>query len=309
MFSFLKKKSPSPPTYETLKKGVPVQTNYTSAPVPIPDDFLAAAADPPPDAVGPVTITPIDWAKSPVPENDGLYAVVLENVLSPSECETLLRMAEASAAAAPPAAATGEEEGEGSTSKEQEQPKPLPFPHNMGANSDPWKPALVNIGMGYEVLTPDYRNSDRIIWDEQTVVDRIWERCLLAPGLRERLMVLENEEGIYGWRGRRFGGGRRRKKDVVVGASNKKRAAGKNKKDGEDGKDGKEGGEKEQEDKEEEEGSRWEFRRANKRMRFLRYGKGGFFRREFFLFLSSTCIGIFTCIVNRKHDVEEWVFD
>ncbi|OAR01887.1 hypothetical protein LLEC1_08061, partial [Akanthomyces lecanii] len=41
---------------------------------------------------------------------------------------------------------------------------------------------LVNMGGGYEAAVTDYRNSDRIIWDSQTVVDRVWERCLQARG-------------------------------------------------------------------------------------------------------------------------------
>ncbi|KAB5554596.1 oxidoreductase domain-containing protein [Coniochaeta sp. 2T2.1] len=189
-------RSPSQPTKRSpLKPGKPIQTNYASNPVPIPDTFLTT---PPPDAA-PLTISQIDFAASVLPEYAGCHAIVLDNVLSPSECRTLLDLAEASVPGA-------EENGE-----------------------DPWRPALVNVGGGYEVLQPEYRNSDRIIWDRQVVVDRLWERCLAAPGLKEKLGVVEQ--------------------DVVVLAPSRSGRA-----------------------------QRWEFRRLNDRMRFLRYGKGQFFR-------------------------------
>ncbi|KAK0636164.1 hypothetical protein B0T17DRAFT_587418 [Bombardia bombarda] len=174
----------------------PIQTNYKSKPIPIPSDFLTV--DPPDHR--PITLTPVDWLSSSIPENAGLYAVVLDNVISPSECATLLQLAEASVL-------DTDKEPDGSS----------------------WTPALVNIGPGFEILDNTYRNSDRIIWDQQEVVDRLWARCAGAPGLVERLGVIENEERITG-RGRDRGD------------------------------------------------SKWVFGRVNQRMRFLRYGKGQFFR-------------------------------
>ncbi|KAK0651562.1 hypothetical protein B0T16DRAFT_404177 [Cercophora newfieldiana] len=53
-------------------------------------------------------------------------------------------------------------------------------------DGSPWRRAMVNVGVGYEVFTPHYRNSDRLIWDRQEVIDRIWARCLRAEGLREQ---------------------------------------------------------------------------------------------------------------------------
>ncbi|KAK3327395.1 hypothetical protein B0T19DRAFT_441388 [Cercophora scortea] len=200
--------SPPPPPVPKPDSNRPVQTTYTSNPIPLPPTFLTTD---PPDLTQPTTLTQIDFSSTPVPEYTGLYAVVLDNVLSPSECQTLLSLAEASV------------------------PLPMGTPPGDSASlsSSAWAPAMVNVGMGYEVLTPSYRNSDRIIWDRQEVVDRIWARCLRAPGLGERLSVIEGEAAITGpemW-GRR--GGR---------------------------------------------GKRWEFRRVNQRMRFLRYGPGQFFR-------------------------------
>ncbi|KAI8174478.1 hypothetical protein K4K51_008774 [Colletotrichum sp. SAR 10_75] len=177
-----KKRSPPP------KRGPqPVRTFYTSNPVPVPADFLAA---PPPDAP-PVTLTRIDWSKTPLPENEGRYAVVLDNVLTRAECAQLLALAEASAVTA----------------------------------DKPWQPALVSMAQGWEILEPEYRNSDRIIWDEQEVVDRLWARCALAEGLREELAAFE-------------------------GVARPDRGFE----------------------------TDWVFDRFNKRMRFLKYGKGQFFR-------------------------------
>jgi len=192
-----------------VEEGHAVKVDYTSLPVAIPPDFLVAD---PPDA-RPITVQTIDWATTTIPENAGLYATVLDHVLSPSECATLIALAEASV---PP-------------SRRRRVP----------GGSTPWQPALVNIGAGLEVLNTRYRNSDRIVWDSQVVMDRIWARCARGfPGLVEELasvVVVEEEEG----EGRRGGGG-----------------------------GGGGGGV-----------ARWEFERFNERGRYLRYGSGQYFRR------------------------------
>ncbi|KAL0942765.1 oxidoreductase domain containing protein [Colletotrichum truncatum] len=167
----------------------PKQTSYLSHDVPIPSHFLSG---PPPK---PVTLTRIDWSKTKLPENGDRFAVVLDNVLTPEECKQLQELAEQSVI-------------------------------ERGPNGDePWQPAMVNIGDGWEILEPEYRNSDRIIWDQQTIVDRLWERCALAPGLKDDLAG--------------FDGMTKTKKGVKTG---------------------------------------WRFNRFNKRMRFLKYQKGQFFR-------------------------------
>ncbi|KAJ0119280.1 oxidoreductase domain-containing protein [Diaporthe amygdali] len=191
-----------------IPEGEPVRMSYASRDVAIPADFLSMTA-PPPDAQ-PVTISPVDWASSPLPEYEGLFAVVLDNVLSPSECQTLLQLAESSVDV---------------------------FRMNSTGDHNPWKPAMVNAGNGFEVLETGYRNSDRLVWDEQEVVDRIWRRCLqgeAAEKLREKLDVLDGDEKV--------GACRLRGRNWVV------------------------------------ENQRWEFRRLNQRMRFLKYGEGQFFR-------------------------------
>ncbi len=177
----------------------PVKTSYPSRAVPIPTDFLTTT----PSDAQPVTVAPIDWSKTVLPEFGACYAVVLDNVLSPSECAELLRLAEASVPAG-----------------------------QRGPDGSAWQPAMVNVGGGFEMLAADYRNSDRIVWDQQEVANRLWARCLLADGLRERLSVIED--------------------DIVVLGPERK-----------------EGNKR-----------RWEFRRLNERMRFLKYTPGQFFRRE-----------------------------
>ncbi|KAK5632167.1 hypothetical protein RRF57_007881 [Xylaria bambusicola] len=135
------------------EKHEPVKTVYRSNDVAIPDDFLTSD---PADAQ-PITHTPIDFKDSVLPEFTGCYAVVLDNVLSPSECAQLVQLAEASV--------MDEDKQDGS----------------------PWRPALVNIGGGYEVEVPDYRKSSRIIWDNQKIVDRLWARMAALPEIREEL--------------------------------------------------------------------------------------------------------------------------
>lgn len=211
--------SPQPAT--AAKANKPIKPSYISNDVPIPPSFLTVD---PPD-LKPITITPVNWPSTALPEYAGHYAVVLDNVISPSECEELLKLAEASV---PESHKTPGKEGAGELSS--------------------WGPALVNMGMGFEVLLPEYRNSDRIIWDREEIVERLWERCLRAQRLGERLGVIEDEEGITGWK--RKG-----------------------------------------------ESQRWEFRRVNRRMRFLKYGGGQFFKREFFSFLFFSSFGgvLFVC--------------
>ncbi|KAI9846009.1 MAG: hypothetical protein M1837_004415 [Sclerophora amabilis] len=142
-----------------------VPTSYTSKEVDIPESFLTSA---PPDAK-PITTSYIDFTKTTLPEYEGLYAVVLDNVLSPSECAQLLRLAELSAGA-------GDE----------------------GVENNGWRPALVNAGPGVEFKMTEYRNSDRIIWDSTTIAQRIWERCQQAPGGLKELRRIDNQPLLQG---------------------------------------------------------------------------------------------------------------
>ncbi|KFZ24999.1 hypothetical protein V502_00525 [Pseudogymnoascus sp. VKM F-4520 (FW-2644)] len=138
-----------------------VRTSYTSHPVSIPDNFLAPLVDP-----SSITVSKIDFANTELPEYKGHYAVVLDNVLSPQECEELIHLVEQSAGA----------HGDDET-----------------VENNGWKPAMVNAGFNKEFLALDYRNSDRIIWDSEVIVQRLWGRIVEAEGMKEHLSVLEGE--------------------------------------------------------------------------------------------------------------------
>lgn len=62
-----------------------------------------------------------------------------------------------------------------------------------GPENNGWKPAMVNAGRNYEVLALDYRNSDRIIWDDGVIAQRLWNRVLQGEGMKEYFSVLEGE--------------------------------------------------------------------------------------------------------------------
>ncbi|KAI1477487.1 hypothetical protein F4774DRAFT_198102 [Daldinia eschscholtzii] len=164
-----------------------VKTSYQSNDIPIPDDFLRTE----PHDAQPITFKQIDFAETVLTEFKGLYAVVLDHVISPSECAKLVEMAEASV-----------------------HPK-----SRNKMNGSPWAPALVNVGSGYEAEVLDYRNSDRIIWDQQDIVDRLWARLEQVPQIKETLLTAEQPKGTV-----------------------------------------------------------WDFQRLNKRMRFLKYSQGQYFR-------------------------------
>lgn len=196
------------------------QTSYTSNPVVLPLNFLTKL---PPDAQ-PITTSRVDFANSALPQYKDAYALVLDNVLSPSECAKLLALAEQSAI-------------------------------NREA---PWQPALVNVGGNFEAPAPDYRNSDRIVWDEQTIVDRLIARILAADDGRlardvSSLGPAGKSKGTLGSLLGRFAldwsGPAGADPKSVIGP----RAA---------------------------QAQAWQVTRGNERMRFLRYTAGQFFNRH-----------------------------
>lgn len=192
----------------------PEKVIHISAPVPIPESFLSTT-NPPPDA-RPVAVTPVDFT-SVLPEYEGLYAVVLDNVVSPSECAELLRMVEASV----PESRLFERKA--GTTRDAGQPE--------GVFMDPWRPALVSLGGDLEVLMHDYRRGDRIVWDEQEITNRLWARCAQVPGLLDQLAVIRPDSPAHP--------NHRSRRGVYPP---------------------------------------WRFVRINKRLRFLKYRSGDFFR-------------------------------
>ncbi|KAI9660903.1 MAG: hypothetical protein M1821_009230 [Bathelium mastoideum] len=81
----------------------------------------------------------IEFSKTALPEYHGFYAVILDNVLSKEECETLVSAAEQT-------------------------------------TSGQWEPALLNVGQGRQRLATDVRQCGRIIWDSHDTVGKIWAR-------------------------------------------------------------------------------------------------------------------------------------
>jgi hypothetical protein len=140
-----------------------IKTSYTSLDVDYPDDFLAPLADP-----SRIQVERVDFGNSKLNEYKRLYAVVLDNVLTQAECDQLLVYAEMSKGAH-----TGQEDE----------------PADNG-----WTQALVNAGRNHEMLVPHYRNSDRIIWDEQEITRRLWRRVLQGEGIKEYFSSLYGEE-------------------------------------------------------------------------------------------------------------------
>src|SRR5436309_14358645 len=87
----------------------------------LPPDFLLSKP-------GNITVDRIDFEKNVIPSYQGRYAVVLDNVLTPSDCQTLVQATEA----------------------------------RVGGV---WEQAMVNVGGGRQQLSLKTRNCGRIIWD------------------------------------------------------------------------------------------------------------------------------------------------
>ena len=84
-------------------------------------------------------VTVMDFSKSILPEYAGLYAVIIENVLTAEECHQLVHIAEAQ-------------------------------------TDGKWEPAMVNVGGGMQDMRLDARDCGRIILDDKDLVARIWSR-------------------------------------------------------------------------------------------------------------------------------------
>lgn len=97
----------------------------------LPHDFLSGP--------GPkVQKVDVDFRYTELPENEGRYATILDNVLTKDECDSLVRAAE--------------------------------------AQSNGWEQAMINLGGNRQAMMTDIRDCGRIMWDDTDVVDKIWSR-------------------------------------------------------------------------------------------------------------------------------------
>ncbi|KAK4627337.1 hypothetical protein CLAFUW4_04499 [Fulvia fulva] len=119
----------------------------------LPEDFLSKPAND-------ITVNKIDFSKTSLPEYDGLYAVILDNVLTPEECNQMVKAAEAS-------------------------------------TDKGWERAMINVGGGRQALMLDSRNCGRIIWDQAEIATKVWNRIEHLPEVQE-IVRLEQVPRIFG---------------------------------------------------------------------------------------------------------------
>ncbi|MCJ1357293.1 MAG: hypothetical protein MMC33_007289 [Icmadophila ericetorum] len=106
-----------------------------------------------------ITVQRIDFTKTPLPELNGLYAVVLDNVLSASECAEFVTAAEAT-------------------------------------SNGVWEQAQVNIGGNQQALITDIRDCGRIIWDDKEIAAKIWNRVKRSV---PEIEFLKDVPYVTGW--------------------------------------------------------------------------------------------------------------
>ncbi|KAL9580581.1 MAG: hypothetical protein Q9212_004411 [Teloschistes hypoglaucus] len=82
----------------------------------------------------------INFKDTELPEYEGYYACILDNVLTAEECTNLIRAAKA---------------------------------RSYGE----WEHAMINTGYGGQQVDPETRSCGRIIWSNQQLVSKIWARC------------------------------------------------------------------------------------------------------------------------------------
>jgi hypothetical protein len=163
---------PAPKKKPFFGNGQPIKVEYLSHPVTIPSDFLATDAS----HTASITSERVELVAAGLPRYKNLYAIVLENVLTEAECNTLLSLAVQSTV--------------------PESQRSLSELELEAAGIDTWKPAMVNAGFGWEVAASDYRNSDRIVWDTEEIMERLWKRVCAANGLLDDIEMLEGKPDI-----------------------------------------------------------------------------------------------------------------
>ena len=100
----------------------------------------------------------IDFKETELPEYEGYYACILDNVLSADECANLIRAAKAQV--------NGE-----------------------------WQQAMINVGSGSQEIDTETRSCGRIIWDNGELLSKIWARC---QNLVPEILELKDKPGITG---------------------------------------------------------------------------------------------------------------
>ncbi|KAE8373990.1 hypothetical protein BDV26DRAFT_270818 [Aspergillus bertholletiae] len=120
----------------------------------IPEDLLRSPA---PAAA---TVRKLDFTQTtpPIPAYKNHFAAIIDNALTPAECNQLLYLAEQS------------------TAKAQNTTDAAP-------RKTPWDRALLNVGNGQQIAARDTRNCGRILYDSPEIADRLLRRLL--PFLHE----------------------------------------------------------------------------------------------------------------------------
>ncbi|PLB51376.1 hypothetical protein P170DRAFT_436395 [Aspergillus steynii IBT 23096] len=133
------------------------------ASIQIPPDFLKGEC---PSA----SLRRLDFMQTlpPIPAFKDHFAAVVDDLLTPDECQHLLRLVE------------------GST-----------LPTNQPSAAPTWHRAMVNGGNGKQDMAVDTRNCGRIIWDTPEIADRLFRR--LRPFLKEcEIDTIQNQPLVTG---------------------------------------------------------------------------------------------------------------
>ncbi|KAJ6104247.1 hypothetical protein N7523_010567 [Penicillium sp. IBT 18751x] len=109
----------------------------------IPEDFLRGPAP-----AAKVHLIDFEKTTPPIPAFKDSFAAVVENLLSPEECNELLVLAEQST-----------------------------------TEPSKWERAMINVGNGKQVMSVNSRKSGRIIWDSSEIAERLLAR--LMPYMRD----------------------------------------------------------------------------------------------------------------------------
>ncbi|KAK5121064.1 hypothetical protein LTR85_005548 [Meristemomyces frigidus] len=107
-----------------------------------------------------ISVHPIDFAQTDLPNYAGLYALILDNVLSTEECSDLIRATESTSTAG-------------------------------------WERAMINVGGGQQMLLTDERNCGRIIWDSRDIASKVWKRIEHLPEVQQ-ITRLDGVPRIFG---------------------------------------------------------------------------------------------------------------